>query len=79
VVLDNRRLVAEREGLLVTAERRLQQASFELSLYLRDGADNPIVPPADRLRDRSFNSSRFLPTPSNSEATSRPPSIYGRN
>jgi cobalt-zinc-cadmium efflux system outer membrane protein len=49
VVIDNRRLIAEREGLLVAAERRLQQASFDLSLYLRDGRGNPIVPAADWL------------------------------
>ncbi len=49
VVIDNRRLIAEREGLRVAAERRLQQASFNLSLYLRDEEGNPVVPPAERL------------------------------
>ncbi|MCS6850128.1 MAG: TolC family protein [Gemmataceae bacterium] len=49
VVIDNRRLIAEREGLLIAAERRLQQAAFDLSLYLRDAAGNPVVPPAERL------------------------------
>lgn len=49
VVIDNRRLIAEREGFLVAAERHLQQAAFELSLYMRDSMGNPIVPPADWL------------------------------
>lgn len=54
VVIDNRRLIAEREGLLITAERRLQQTSFELSLYLRDEAGNPIVPSTARLPRSCF-------------------------
>ncbi len=49
VVIDNRRLIAEREGTLVVAERRFQQASFDLSLYLRDSLGNPVVPRATRL------------------------------
>ena len=48
-VIDNRRLIVEREGLLIGAERRLQQTAFDLSLYLRDGEGNPIVPPSGRL------------------------------
>lgn len=48
-VVDNLRMIAERQGILVAAERRLQQAAFELSLYLRDDAGNPIVPAGERL------------------------------
>jgi outer membrane protein TolC len=48
-VIDNRRLIADREGVLIGAERRWQQTSFELSLYLRDPGGNPVVPPASRL------------------------------
>jgi outer membrane protein TolC len=49
VVIDNRRLIVEREGALIAAERRLQQAAFELSLYLRDPEGNPVVPQACQL------------------------------
>lgn len=44
LVVDNRRAVVEREGILVAAERRFQQGALELSLYYRDEAGNPIVP-----------------------------------
>lgn len=54
VVIDNRRLIVEREGNLITAERRFQQASFELSLYLRDPEGNPQLPLAVRL-PRAFS------------------------
>jgi outer membrane protein TolC len=46
LVADNRRAVAEREGALIAAERRYQQASIELSLYWRDPAGQPQVPQA---------------------------------
>ncbi|MCS6976907.1 MAG: TolC family protein [Gemmatales bacterium] len=49
VVVDNRRLIFERQGALIAAERRLQQAAFDLSLFLRDAEGNPITPPASRL------------------------------
>lgn len=49
VVIDNRRLIVEREGVLVAAERRLQQTALELSLYYRDADANPCVPSSDRL------------------------------
>lgn len=49
VVIDNRRLIAEREGALIGAERRLQQTAFDLSLFLRDPEGNPVVPAASRL------------------------------
>ena len=49
VVIDNRRLIAEREGVLIAADRRFQQTSFDLSLFLRDPQRNPVVPPASRL------------------------------
>ncbi len=62
VVIDNRRLIAEREGALIGAERRLQQSSFDLSLFLRDPEGNPVVPAANRL-PRSF-AQQVLPQPS---------------
>lgn len=49
VVIDNRRLVVEREGGVVSAERRWQQTGFDLSLFLRDPAGNPTVPAGGRL------------------------------
>lgn len=50
--VDNRRLILDREGRVVAAERAFQQAGLDLSLYLRDGAGNPAVPDAERLPAR---------------------------
>lgn len=48
-VTDNTRLIAQRRVVVVRAERLLQQAALELSLFLRDAEDAPIVPEARRL------------------------------
>lgn len=45
----NRRLIASREEALIAADRVLQQAALRLSLFLRDSAGNPVVPPAEWL------------------------------
>lgn len=49
VVIDNRRLIAEREGAEIATERRLQQAALELSLFLRDGKGDPVTPHVSML------------------------------
>jgi len=46
---DNRRLVLDREGRVVSAERDFQAAALELSLYLRDDAGDPLLAGADRV------------------------------
>jgi outer membrane protein TolC len=48
-VTDNDRLIAQRQVFVVRAERQLQQAALELSLFLRDPDDAPIVPASERL------------------------------
>lgn len=48
---DNQRALAQREALLVQAQRGVEQASFELSLYLRDRDGNPVEPDEGRLPD----------------------------
>ena len=45
----NRRLIATRQEARIVAERGLQQAAIQLSLYLRDENADPIVPRPDRL------------------------------
>jgi outer membrane protein TolC len=40
---DNQRAVVQRRSAVLAAERLLQKASFELSLYLRDDSGNPRV------------------------------------
>ena len=40
---DNERLIAQRSIYVVQAERAFQRAALELSLFLRDGEDLPIV------------------------------------
>lgn len=46
---DNQRALAQRQALLVQAQRGLEQASFELSLYLRDAEGQPLMPEEPRL------------------------------
>jgi cobalt-zinc-cadmium efflux system outer membrane protein len=46
---DNQRALAQREALLVQAQRGIEQAAFELSLYLRDKDGNPVDPGEARL------------------------------
>lgn len=48
-VVDGRRTVAERRGAMIAAERRYQQAAFDLSLFIRDANGDPVVLTADRL------------------------------
>ena len=46
---DNQRALAQREALLVQAQRGVEQAAFELSLYLRDAQGQPLTPEEARL------------------------------
>lgn len=46
---DNRRALLQRKGLTVLAERALQQAAIELSLYLRAGDGAPVLVDMQRL------------------------------
>lgn len=50
---DNQRALAQREALLVQAQRGVEQAAFELSLFLRDETGQPLQPTDARL-PRSF-------------------------
>ena len=47
--IDNARLIVQREAALIQAERGLQVAALNLSIYLRDAAGMPIVPPLQWL------------------------------
>jgi outer membrane protein, heavy metal efflux system len=47
--VDNQRTILSRQSQLVSAERGLQQAGFELSLFLRAEDGNPLLPSPDRL------------------------------
>lgn len=51
VLVDNLRLVAEREARLADARRRLEQAAVKLSLYLRDEIGRPMTPHPAQLQD----------------------------
>lgn len=46
---ENERLILNRRGNIVLAERALQQAAIELSLYFRDDSGEPSVPSAEQL------------------------------
>ncbi len=48
-VTDNQRAILTRRALLIEAERALQQAAIELSLFYRDASGAPVLPGAERL------------------------------
>ena len=48
-LVDNRRLVLDRMGKVVTAERKFEQASLKLSLFLRDADQKTIRVGEDRV------------------------------
>jgi outer membrane protein TolC len=62
-VIDNRRLIVEREGNQIAATRRLQQTAFDLSLFLRDESGNPMVPDPKRLPTGLLKRRIAPPTP----------------
>jgi outer membrane protein TolC len=47
--IDNQQNMAQRNGVLVQAQRAFQQAGIDLSLFLRDGQGQPTLAGADRL------------------------------
>ena len=49
VLTDNRRLIVSRELAVVQARRRFEAAGLALSLFYRDGQENPTVATRDRL------------------------------
>lgn len=46
---DNERLIVSRRTKLLDAQRKFQQSSYKLSLFLRDASGQPIVVPDERL------------------------------
>lgn len=48
-VTDNERAILTRRAQVVEAQRALELAAIELSLFYRDGAGNPVLPAPDRL------------------------------
>jgi outer membrane protein, heavy metal efflux system len=51
-LVDNRRLVLDRMGKVVSAEQKFQQSALKLSLFLRDENLNPIRPGEELVPDR---------------------------
>ncbi|HVI03011.1 MAG TPA: TolC family protein [Enhygromyxa sp.] len=49
VGVDNQRVILDREGRVVSAERAFQAAALQLSMYLRDGSGQPLVVGVERL------------------------------
>ncbi|MEM7230953.1 MAG: TolC family protein [Planctomycetota bacterium] len=49
-LIDNERLVVEREALEVAAIRMFEKASFALSLFFRDSSGEPVRPTMERLQ-----------------------------
>jgi outer membrane protein TolC len=47
--IDNQQNIALRNGVLVQAQRGFQQATIDLSLFLRDGTGSPTLAGSDRL------------------------------
>lgn len=51
-LVDNQRLVLERRAKAVAAEQSFEQASLDLSLFLRDREKTPVRPKEDRVPER---------------------------
>lgn len=49
ILIDNERLIADREAKLISADRKLQLSAIKLSLFLRDANGQPQIPPASAL------------------------------
>lgn len=58
-VTDNQRAILTRRAQVIEAERALQQASIELSLFYRDSTGSPVLPPVERLPS-SFPAARDI-------------------
>ena len=43
-ITENQRLVVERQSIVIQAERTLQQAAIQLSLFWRDASGQPVIP-----------------------------------
>lgn len=69
---DNLRALVQREALVVSTQRSLDQASFELSLYLRDEEGNPVMPAETQLPP-ALGEPAPLEPPSPSEVLQRRP------
>jgi len=50
-VIDNERILIERQTFLVAAERAFEKATFELSLFFRDANGQPVVVDPERVPD----------------------------
>lgn len=61
--VDNQRALLQRQGLLISAQRSIENTSYELSLFYRDDAGKPIIPSEKRLPKQ-------LPLPGRPEAFS---------
>ncbi|MFM8536703.1 MAG: hypothetical protein ACKOES_01330, partial [Planctomycetaceae bacterium] len=48
--VDNQKNIALRRGLLVQADREVQQSAIELSLFLRDTSGRPLLPARKRMQ-----------------------------
>ncbi|MFM8413517.1 MAG: TolC family protein [Planctomycetota bacterium] len=48
--VDNQKNIALRRGLLVQADRAVQQSTIDLSLFLRDESGKPLLPARRRMR-----------------------------
>ena len=48
--VDNQKNIALRRGLLVQADRDVQQSTIDLSLFLRDSAGQPLLPARRRMQ-----------------------------
>jgi len=58
-VTDNQRAILTRRAQLIEAERALQQAAIELSLFYRDASGAPVLAGAERL-PRAFPAARDM-------------------
>ena len=59
----NRRLIATRQESRIVADRALQKAAIRLSLFLRNGEGDPVIPTADLLPTQFASAVPVAPDP----------------
>ncbi len=73
--VDNRRAILQREVGLVSATRGVEEAAYELSLFLRDSAGDPVLVGISRLPGPLSPPSKEELEPSLEESLSRRPEV----
>lgn len=71
VLLDNQRLIIERESKLIAAQSKLAQSNIKMSLYWRDTAGEPLLVQASQVPERFGANDSHSPRSPNAAAPTK--------